>query len=462
MCLGPFSARLTGTFAVLGSRPGVRVALLAAAVFGVAGPVRADALDRLQADRLEAVHKAVEALRAQRHALKRPGPYREYRANLHVHSALSHDSRGQLADIVAAARKVGTRVLLFTEHPADHYDFYKDGHRGTRDGVLLIPGAETGGFLVFPTQSLRGLLGGPPQEFSDLVRRRGGLMFLSHLEERMDWDVRGLTGTEIYNTHADLKDEKRLLAALRNPLWVFKSVAFFGKYPQEAFSALQDYPADYLRRWDQLCLRAPHTGVAANDAHQNIGLSMRLLDRNKVRFEDALGKKLFEIDAALLPGSAALRKGKKPGDVLFRAQLDPYENSLRHVGTHLLMKELSDKAVWEALEAGRAFVAFDWLADASGFDFAAVAGGARFEMGSRPRWQKGLVLRGQAPLPGHWKLFRNGKLAAEADGRTFNHAVARDGNCRVEVWLKVAGEDMVWILSNPVYVRPEAQRRRAP
>src|SRR5579863_4653098 len=158
-----------------------------------------DALERLKPERLDAVRKAVQALKAQRQELPRPGPYTDYRANLHVHSALSHDSRGKIEEIVAAAKVVGTRVLMFTEHPADSYDVFKDGHQGTRYGILLIPGAEMKGFLVFPTQSLRGLEGGTPQEFSNLVRGRDGLMFLSHLEERMDWEIQGLTGVEIYN-----------------------------------------------------------------------------------------------------------------------------------------------------------------------------------------------------------------------------------------------------------------------
>jgi hypothetical protein len=418
------------------------------------GEVHADALAKLQPDKLAAVHKAVLALHSGWKKLNRAGPFQEYRANLHVHSAFSHDSRGTIKEIVAAARAVGTRVLMFTEHPADHYDFYKDGHRGLKEGVLLIPGAETNGFLAFPTQSLRGLMTGSPQEFCDLVRRRDGLLFLSHLEERMDWNIRGLTGVEIYNTHADLKDEKNLIAALRNPVWVFKSVPLFRKYPQETFSALQDYPAAYLKRWDQLCAKAPHTGIAANDAHQNVGLTIRLLAKDKVRLEDALGKKLFELDVGLFPPLRAMAKGKKPGDLLFQAQLDPYENSLRHVGTHLLLEELSEKAVWKALEAGRVFVAFDWLADAAGFDFATRSGSRRFEMGSRLPFRKNLVLRGQAPLPGRWKLIRNGKVVSESTGRKFHFAVEQTGNYRVEVWLKVAGEDMIWILGNPLYIRP--------
>jgi len=426
---------------------------LAIGVAFLGGTARADALARLKPDKLEAVHQAVLALRADWRKLDRAGPYKEYRANVHVHSALSHDSRGTLDEIVAAARATGSRVLLFTEHPDDRHDFYKDGHRGVKQGVLLIPGAETQGFLAFPTHSLRGLTTGSPQEFCDLVRRRGGMVFLSHLEERMDWNIRGLTGVEIYNTHADLKDEKNLLAALRNPLWVFKSAGLFRKYPQEAFSALQDYPADYLRRWDQLCEKTPHTGVAANDSHQNVGLVIRLLDKDQVRLEDALGKKLFEAGADLLPGVGTLRKGKKPGDVLFHLYLDPYENSLRHVGTHLLLSGLSEKAVWEGLQTGRAYVAFDWLADASGFDFVARSGSRRFEMGSRLPFEKGLTLRGRAPLPGHWKLLRNGNTVSESDGRRFLVPVTKPGNYRVEVWLKIGGEDMIWIMSNPFYVR---------
>ena len=418
------------------------------------GVARADALARLEPEKLAAVHQDIAALRPEWQKLPRPGPFTEYRANLHVHSALSHDSRGTLDEIVAAAKAVGTHVLMFTEHPAESYDYFTDGHQGTRDGVLLIPGAETGGFLVFPPRSLRGLEGGSPQEFADLVRGRGGLLFLSHLEERMTWDVRGLTGTEVYNTHADFKDEKRLQAALRNPLWVWKSAELFRKYPQEAFSALQDYPADYLRRWDELCREAPHTGVAANDAHQNVGLVVRLAEGDRVRFEDALGKKLFETDAAALPALQPLRPGKKPGDVLWQLRLDPYENSLRHVGTHLLLTELSTAAVWEALEAGRAFVAFDWLADATGFDFAVRSPSARYEMGSRPKFQDGLRVAARAPLPGRWKLLRDGQVVAEATGRTFDAPAAEPGNYRVEVWLRVGGEDMVWILSNPVFVRP--------
>jgi hypothetical protein len=426
--------------------------LLLALVAGLPLARAEDALDRLSLAKLAATHEAVERFRTERRELPRTGPYREYRANLHVHSAFSHDSRGELGAIVAAAKRAGTSVLLFNEHPADHYDYFADGHRGVRDGVLLIPGAEQKGLLVFPRQSLRGIEPERPQELSDLVRGRGGLAFLSHLEERMDWELKGLTGVEIYNTHADVKDEKRLVAAMRNPLWLLGAAESFRKYPQEAFSALHDYPADYLRRWDELCQIAPHTGIAANDAHENVGITIRLTDDGRARIEDALGKKLLEVDVSAIADQGALPVDAKPGDVLHRVVLDPYENSLRHVGTHLLLTELSERAVWEALEAGRAFVAFDSIADATGFDFTARSGEVRHPMGSQISWTDDLRLEARAPLAGHWKLIRSGRLLAEAEGAEFEKMIDEPGVYRVECWLDVAGQRRIWILSNPIYV----------
>ena len=117
----------------------------------VAGSVGAeDAIDRLTLEKVAAVHEAVEAFAAARKPLERGGDLHEYRCNLHVHSAFSHDSRGKIESIVAAAKRAGTDALLFTEHPAAHYDFVTDGHTGLVDGVLLVPGAETKGMLVYP------------------------------------------------------------------------------------------------------------------------------------------------------------------------------------------------------------------------------------------------------------------------------------------------------------------------
>lgn len=411
-----------------------------------------EALKRLTTERLEAVTNAVTELRAQRKERPRVGPLQDFRANLHVHSKFSHDSRGELADIVIAAKKVGTQVLMFSEHPAAHYDFFTDGHRGIKDGVLLIPGAEMRGFLCYPTQSLKGLDGGSNQEFTDLVCGRDGRLFLCHLEERMDWTLSGITGTEIYNTHADFKEETELLKAMKNPLWLFRSADFYRRFPAAAFAAFQDHPADYLNRYDELCQLAPHTGVAGNDAHQNVGLRLRLGESGKVKVSDALDEPLLELPVLGNKLLEPLVKDKLPGDIVFEAVIDRYETSLGYVGTHLLMPELSQKAVWDALAAGRVYVAFDWIADATGFDFVAVENNQRHAIGSRVMLTNALEFRGQSPLAGHWRLIRNGQLVKESTGDEFHFLVADAGCYRVEVALDVAGERRTWILSNPIYV----------
>ena len=111
------------------------------------------------------------------------------------------------------------------------------------------------------------------------------------------------------------------------------------KYPQETFGALLDYPADYLRRYDELCQMAPHTGVAGGDSHHNQGMRATLREDGKVLVEDGLREKVAELDPAENPLLLGLVAGKKPGDVLLDVDLDPYERSFRHVSTHLLLPE---------------------------------------------------------------------------------------------------------------------------
>ena len=423
-------------------------------LFVLAQSIRSeDAIDRLKLHRLREQRAAIEVLQMKRHTFAVDRPYQDFRANLHVHSAFSHDSRGKIEQIVASAKAAHTQVLMFTEHPAPHYDIYDDGHRGIRDGVLMIPGAEMNGFLVFPKQSPRDFAAAEKQEFSDIICGRGGMIFISHLEERMDWEISGVTGCEIYNTHADFKDEKRMLASLKNPLWLLQAKAMCDKYPQEALSALLDYPSDYLKRYDQLCQIHPHTGISANDAHQNVGLIIRLSEGDKVAVENPLGEVLLMLDRAVFAAVQAIPDGTPVGTELFRLQLDPYENSLKHVGTHLLMKELSVEAVWEALNAGRAFVAFDWMADSNGFDLSLNEHEHRFEMGSQVAWQTGMSLHAVAPHAVHWKVFRNGEVDFETNGEQFSWSVARPGVYRVEAWLELAGKEQIWILANPFYVR---------
>ena len=119
----------------------------------------------------------------------------------------------------------------------------------------------------------------------------------------------------------------------------------------------------------------------------------------------------------------------------------------------MLARELTRPAIEEALAAGRAFVGFDWIADSRGFDCHLAAADGRHEMGSVLSWSEGLQLRAAAPLPGHWRVIRDGECIHEADGRELSLPVAKPGNHRVELSLDVAGEPHLWVLGNPFYLR---------
>ncbi|REK06702.1 MAG: PHP domain-containing protein [Planctomycetota bacterium] len=413
----------------------------------------ADAVTRLQPERLRATHEKIEALKTQRQEVKLASGYDDVRVLLHVHSHFSHDSRGTIEEIVAAAKEAGVRVILFSEHPASTYDYVEDGHRGEVDGVLLIPGAETSGFLAYPKQSVQDQKPDSPQAYCDLVRATDGMVFLCHLEERMDWEIDDLTGSEIYNTHADVKDEPRFMASLRNPVTMLTLLGAIKQYPQEVFGALLDYPADYLARYDELCQTTRLTGVSANDAHHNQGFRATVTEGGKVLLEDALDKKLAELDPDKITPLKLLVSGKQPGDVIFELDLDPYVRSFRHVSTHLLLDEVNEQSVREALKQGRAYVAFDWLADPTGFVFRADRGDKNWPIGSEVPLADGLRLRAEAPLEAQFKLVRNGEIVAEHEARTIDIPIDTPGVYRVEAWLTLAGEGRPWILSNPIYVR---------
>ena len=415
----------------------------------------ADALERMRPENLRAVHEAIEALKSQCRAVSLSSGYDDVRSLLHVHSAFSHDSRGTIEEILAGANEAGVRVIMFSEHPANTYNYFLDGHRGVQQGVLLIPGAETGGFLAYPRQSIQDQKTETPQAFADLVRATGGLVFVCHLEERMDWEIKGVTGTEIYNTHADVKDEDRFLAVLRSPLSMITVASSVKQYPQEVFGALLDYPADYLTRYDQLCQHARHTGVSANDAHHNQVFRAKILDDGQVLLEDALGEKLARLDPEKLAPLKLFTTGKKPGDVIFELDLDPYVRSFRHVSTHLLLTEVNEAQVWQALGAGRAYVAFDWIADPTGFVFRADRAAENWPIGGEPPLAEGLHLRAEAPLEGRFKLLRDGQVVLDQVGPGIDFLVDQPGVYRVEVWLTLAGEERPWILTNPIYVRAQ-------
>jgi hypothetical protein len=441
------------------------LALLASASAGPADeppPRRHTNAERLGLVRLKAVHDDVEALKRRRISTAPLPGLNDYRCILHAHAEDSAHTGGTLAEMLADAKQAGVSAVLLTDHFRPPRDFIAGRWRGLKDGVLFVPGAEARGFLVYPMTSVLKRMDLKEADFIDTVTLGDGMIFLSHIEERRDHPVDGLTGLEIYNRHWDATQDKTslLLLALKltDPRQATELQDAVRLYPDELFAFQCDYPKLYLDKWDEGTKKKRLTGVAANDCHHNQVLLVKMVDEENVLLGTNVDadEQMRKVTAALRPGIKQMTKGHKPGDVLVKLDTDPYVVSFRNSGTHVLAPKLDEAALRAALKAGHAFVAHDWMCDATGFRF--VASDSRGDqaalMGDEVRLADGLRLTARLPLPAFVRLLRHGKEVAQSEGKAeFAFAVKEPGVYRLEAWLKLDGELRPWILANPIYVR---------
>src|SRR4029079_4415884 len=125
--------------------------------------------------------------------------------------------------------------------------------------------------------------------------------------------------------------------------------------------------------------------------------------------------------------------------VLVRLDLDPYFRSFRNVCTHVLAPHLDEPAIRAALKAGHAFVAHDWMGDATGFRLVAqdASGKQLAILGDEVKASRGLKLTAQLPLPARIRLLRYGLEVARAEEKSeFVFAVTQPGAYRLEAWLQ--------------------------
>ena len=171
-------------------------------------------VQRMAPLRLKAAHEDVERIHRSRRAMPRRPGLNDYRAILHAHAEDSSHTGGTRPEMLAEAKRAGVDAILLTDHHRPPRDFMTDSWRGLRDGVLFVPGSEERGFLLYPARSIMDRMNDPTPPFIEAVRADGGLIFLSHIEERPDHSMEGLDGMEIYNRHADAKKDTAGLLAI--------------------------------------------------------------------------------------------------------------------------------------------------------------------------------------------------------------------------------------------------------
>jgi hypothetical protein len=375
---------------------------------------------------------------------------------IHSHSYLSHDSRGTVEEILAGAKAAGVRVVLMTDHYTPDRRFLREGLRGMRDGILFIPGTElSSGLLAFRIDRIDWPADASAADVLRRLREGGGIGFIAHPEERTEWSLPPFVGMEIYNTHADAEDANSAPPKLQGPeamsTWLSLLQAF-RRYPREAFASIFDVPTGNLNRWDQLNGERKIVGIAANDSHNNVGVIVQGGENGRLDVYDVLGKKIADVPKGSVPSFLFGGIEPAPGQKVLEVRLDPYDVSYGYVSTHLLTESVTEPAVMEALTRGRCYVAFDWMADPTGFTFEGRAGRRRAEMGDTLRRKDHPRLRVASPLSAEIRLLRNGQEVARATGPQLEYDVADAGAYRAEVWVTVAGEPRPWIYANPIRV----------
>lgn len=318
----------------------------------------------------------------------------DYRGIVHCHSHLSHDSKGANEEIIAAAEKARVDFICMTDHPAP--DSLSKALEGKHGKVLFIKGAEHKKLLALNLKDH--LKAEDTQGKIDETLKQGGLAFLCHIEEIPRLDAySNFTGIELYNIHADVKDEDKLKLFAG-------AMKFLKDDPDHSYLSFFDLPTRNLWHWDRLLQKRKTPAVAGNDAHQNVKLG--------------------------------------------KVQLDPYERSFRFVSTHVFARELEPKAILEALAGGRSYIAFDLLGDPKGFRFTI----GKHTMGDEFVFEKSDI-NVTLPKAAVIRVLRNGRRIAMDYGASLNLPLNTPGVYRVEVYTTYKDRPYPWIYSNPIYVR---------
>lgn len=400
--------------------------------------------------RFPAEARAWQALQAQRLDVTLDDGYTDYQGVCHSHSHISHDSQVPFEEIQRVLKETGRDFILMSDHCVDGKADYSLQWDGVRDGILFVPGYEMpGGFMPWGLPSDTVLqCGEEPPALAARIADAGGLLFFAHTEEERLWDLPQLVGMEIYNIHTDFKDEEGFEGLLPDIVFSIR------KYPDHVLRLIFDRQTAILANWDRLNRERDIVGIAANDCHQNNGFTGHYTAQGTLLLEDTSPDTIgeYELNWWKRLGLRVLFGPLEPGRELFRFELDPYERMVRFVSTHILAPDLSRETILESLREGRAFVAFDVLADSTGFVFLAESSGGQAVMGERLPLGPDVHLRAASPVPCRFTVVHDGTVAHQAEGRELDWPVTQPGKYRIEAEVDIQDAWIPWVYTNPIEI----------
>jgi hypothetical protein len=347
--------------------------------------------------------------------------YNEYVGNVHLHTTCS-DGSATHEEIALIAQGAGLDFVI----PTDHNVLVK-GKEGWYGHTLLLVGEEVhdtqrvpeaNHYLAFDITEDVASYAKAPQAVIDAVNAQGGFGFIAHPFEHsapladeaalpwVDWTVTGYTGLEIWNYMSEFKAHlPNMLQAIL--LVYFPQVAMRGPFPET------------LAQWDELLRARKVVAICGSDAH-----------------------------------AATYRLGPLVREVF------SYKHLFRASNPHILTKEVFNrqldhdkKVIYEALQEGHCFTAYDWLGDTRGFRFTARSCAAEVIMGDEITLQGQIGLEVSSPKRAHIRLLRDGTIVAQTRGKKLRYTTKEQGVYRVEAYRRYLFRKRGWVFTNPIYVR---------
>ena len=390
------------------------------------------------------------AIRAERNSETLPYSiaWNRYKGTAHNHSEFSHDSEVPFERILEVLKEAGHDFIAMSDHCLEggRAD-YGVQWRGIRDGKLFIPGYEMkGGFMPWGLPSDVVLdCGKEPEALAKEIDELGGILFFAHPEEERAWHLPQLRGMEIYNTHADIKDEK--LAMLAPDI-----LLNFRAYPEQTIRLIFDRNVSMLALWDDLNTRRDISGLAANDCHQNTGIYGRYTDKGTLELYSSSGEIIKEYTLNIFTRTLLriIAGPLKAGEEAFRFQLDPYDLMTRYVVTHVFASDLTEDAILDAFKDGRMYIGFDMIADSTDFLFAAKNESQTVVMGESIMLTPGTWLAASSPHRCRFTVLKNGVQVYQTVGVMMDWQPKEPGKYRVEAELDILGEWTPWVYTNNI------------
>ena len=276
----------------------------------------------------------------------------------------------------------------------------------------------------------------------------GGLALYVHTEKPHNWDNPDYQAMEIYNIHTDMLDGEKLAPLIIN-------FAVNGKkYKHWCFRELYDEQTEILANWDSLNMKRKIVGMAAPDAHNNQNIRARYLENGLVEWVGPNANTIVIKE----PGLREKLLCGQPDSAgwVFKFDVDTYFASFNYVNTHIFSDTLTNVSIKNHLVKGHAFIAFENLAEATGFQFYSTDDKNKVNgiLGDSVWSDSVSKLRAISPYPVQFKLLKNGKVID-----TLNNAYSYEyninsesGNYRIVASLLFDKKWTTWVLSNPIYV----------